>query len=186
MRRNLLLAFCHVEAIFVLLTTLEPVTSNPISGVARASVIEPEVLPIGDAAFDVSSYGDDGYDLPAEEYYATFREAPREDANDEDEGYYDDIDYANDPETTQAVFDYIALPVRFQRYDLNGDGFVTALELSDATGTDLEDSAKPFRVADLDDDGLLTEEELARAPWVFDQIYRSGASTNRHGNPVAT
>ncbi len=45
---------------------------------------------------------------------------------------------------------YIALPARFQRYDLNGDGFVTALELSDATGTDLEDSAKPFRVADLD------------------------------------
>ncbi|MEL6806128.1 MAG: hypothetical protein AAFO91_20400 [Bacteroidota bacterium] len=39
MRHNLLLVFCHVEALFVLLTTLEPATSNPISGAARASVV---------------------------------------------------------------------------------------------------------------------------------------------------
>ena len=48
----------------------------------------------------------------------------------------------------------IALPAMFIRYDLNGDGFVTALELSDATGTNLEDSAKPFRVADVNGEVL--------------------------------
>ena len=41
----------------------------------------------------------------------------------------------------------------FTRYDLNSDGFVTALELADATGTNMEDCAKPFRYADTN--GLL-------------------------------
>lgn len=63
---------------------------------------------------------------------------------------------------------YIALPLTFQRYDLNMDGFVTTLELSDATGTRLEENTRPFHVADLNDDGLLTESELLQAPWVFD------------------
>ena len=36
----------------------------------------------------------------------------------------------------------------YSRYDLNSDGFVTALELADATGTNLEDCRLPFKNAD--------------------------------------
>lgn len=67
-----------------------------------------------------------------------------------------------------AASSYIKLPMDFARYDLNSDGFVTALELADATGTNMEDCAKPFRYADTNDDGLLTKEEIKDAPWVFD------------------
>jgi len=64
--------------------------------------------------------------------------------------YTDDyLEMVYSDEGVKDHFQMIALPAMFIRYDLNGDGFVTALELSDATGTNLEDSAKPFRVADV-------------------------------------
>jgi len=73
----------------------------------------------------------------------------------------------------QPASSFIKLPMDYSRYDLNSDGFVTALELADATGTNLEDCRLPFKNADKNDDGLLTKEEIKDAPWVFDiESYR--------------
>uniref|UniRef100_H2YBC0 EF-hand domain-containing protein n=1 Tax=Ciona savignyi TaxID=51511 RepID=H2YBC0_CIOSA len=77
------------------------------------------------------------------------------------------LDHATERSNPEKTFEIIALPSKFRRYDLNGDDYITPVELADSTGTLLEDSVAPFEKADRDGDGLLTKEEFHQAPWVF-------------------
>ncbi|CAK8676103.1 unnamed protein product [Clavelina lepadiformis] len=89
-----------------------------------------------------------------------------------------DVDQPDDiPVEEASDFSMVELPYNYQRYDLNKDGFVTVLELADATGTLLEDAVQPFTKADANADGLLTENELYAAPWVFD-MHRKAFGTH--------
>ncbi|XP_014674409.1 PREDICTED: uncharacterized protein LOC106814582 [Priapulus caudatus] len=66
---------------------------------------------------------------------------------------------------TKTSFVPIKLPTDFASYDVDTNGYVEIQELANVSDTTVEESSKPFEAADVNIDGLISENEFYSAPW---------------------
>lgn len=95
------------------------------------------------------------------------RASPRPPAADDDNDDGDDLPEVSTQPQVVNNFHMEALPTEFNTFDIDGDGKITLLELSNVTETSEDAAFKPFESADVDGNDALSKTEFLEAPWVF-------------------